>query len=160
MLDKKMLVVINPCAGQKRANRYLTDILGIFSSGGYECTVFVTQKRGDATEFVKRRASMFDAVVCIGGDGTFNEVMMGVISSEANVPIGYIPAGSTNDFANSLKLSKDILQAASRAVSMQAALTDDAFHTLLRSERLRALRTPRLNRRKTRSAILRIYSKE
>ena len=151
MLDKKMLVVINPCAGQKRANRYLTDILGIFSSGGYECTVFVTQKRGDATEFVKRRASMFDAVVCIGGDGTFNEVMMGVISSEANVPIGYIPAGSTNDFANSLKLSKDILQ---------AALTDDAFHTLLRSERLRALRTPRLNRRKTRSAILRIYSKE
>ena len=112
MLDKKMLVVINPCAGQKRANRYLTDILGVFSSGGYECTVFVTQKRGDATEFVKRRASMFDAVVCIGGDGTFNEVMMGVISSEANVPIGYIPAGSTNDFANSLKLSKDILQAA------------------------------------------------
>ena len=151
MLDKKMLVVINPCAGQKRANRYLTDILGVFSSGGYECTVFVTQKRGDGTEFVKRRASMFDAVVCIGGDGTFNEVMMGVISSEANVPIGYIPAGSTNDFANSLKLSKDILQ---------AALTDDAFHTSLRSERLRALRTPRLNRRKTRSAILRIYSKE
>ena len=85
MLDKKMLVVINPCAGQKRANRYLTDILGVFSSGGYECTVFVTQKRGDATEFVKRRASMFDAVVCIGGDGPFNEVMMGVISLEANV---------------------------------------------------------------------------
>ena len=61
-----------------------------------------TEKQGDGTELARSRTKDFDLVVCIGGDGTFNEVIAGVIDSGEDVPIGYIPAGSTNDFANSL----------------------------------------------------------
>ena len=103
---------MNPCAGTKKANKYLTDILVLFSKYGYNNTIYLTEAAGDAKRFAKENAANFDLVVAIGGDGTFNEVVAGVLKSKADVKIGYIPAGSTNDVANSLKLSKNILQAA------------------------------------------------
>ncbi len=103
---------MNPCAGTKKANKYLTDILVLFGKNGYNSTVHLTEDTGDAKNFAKENAKNFDLVVAIGGDGTFNEVVEGVIKSGADVEIGYIPAGSTNDFANSLKLSRNILRAA------------------------------------------------
>lgn len=109
---KKMFFVMNPYAGQRKANRLLADILTIFNRGGYDVTVYMTAGPGDAAEAVCRHAPDADAVVCCGGDGTFNETITGVLRSGRDLPIGYIPAGSTNDFAASLKLSTDILQAA------------------------------------------------
>lgn len=103
---------MNPCAGTKKANKYLTDILVLFGKNGYNSTVYLTEAAGDAKKYAKQNAKNFDLVVAIGGDGTFNEVVAGVLKSGADVEIGYIPAGSTNDFANSLKLSKNILKAA------------------------------------------------
>lgn len=103
---------MNPCAGVKKANRYLTDILVLFGKYGYGSSVYLTETAGDAKEYAKENAKNFDLIVAVGGDGTFNEVVEGVIKSGADVEIGYIPAGSTNDFANSLKLSKNILKAA------------------------------------------------
>ena len=104
---------MNPCAGTKKANKYLTDILVLFGKNGYNNTVYLTEATGDAKKYAKQHAKNFDLIVAIGGDGTFNEVVAGVLKSGADVEIGYIPAGSTNDFANSLKLSKNILKAAS-----------------------------------------------
>jgi len=109
---KKMLFVMNPFAGQRRANRFLVDILSIFNQAGYEVTVHMTAGSGDASEVVARKAPEMDIVVCCGGDGTFNETVNGIMRSGLDVPVGYIPAGSTNDFATSLKLSSNILQAA------------------------------------------------
>lgn len=103
---------MNPCAGIKKANKYLTDILVLFSKNGYNNTVYLTEGVGDAKKFAKQNAKNYDLIVAIGGDGTFNEVASGVLKSGADVEIGYIPAGSTNDFAASLKLSKNILKAA------------------------------------------------
>lgn len=103
---------MNPCSGKKKANHILTDIIGVFNRGGYDVTAYMTAARGDATEVVAARAEEFDTIVCVGGDGTFNEVITGLRAAGSATPVGYIPAGSTNDFANSLKLSKDILQAA------------------------------------------------
>ena len=109
---KRALIILNPCAGTKQANKSFVDIIDIFCRAGYEAVVTTTEKRGDGTEFARSRAKDFDLVVCIGGDGTFNEVFAGVIESGEDVPLGYIPAGSTNDFANSLSLSKNVVQAA------------------------------------------------
>ena len=109
---KRALIILNPCAGTKQANKSFVDIIDIFCRAGYEAVVMTTEKRGDGTEFARSRAKDFDLVVCIGGDGTFNEVIAGVIESGEDVPLGYIPAGSTNDFANSLSLSKNVVQAA------------------------------------------------
>ena len=109
---KRLLLVMNPCSGTKKANPHLTEILQVFSKAGYECTVHLTRCRGDATEVTARLANDVDLVVCIGGDGTFNETVSGVLQAGAQTPVGYIPAGSTNDFASSLKLSKHVTEAA------------------------------------------------
>ena len=112
----KLLLIINPYAGKRRANRQLTEIIEIFNRGGWDVTVYVTQSRGDACKVSADRAKDFQLVVCCGGDGTFNETVNGILASGTNVPIGYIPAGSTNDFANSLGLPSNILECAQRIV--------------------------------------------
>ncbi len=113
---KKLLLIMNPCAGKKRANHLLPEILSIFGRGGYESLVFMTEKRGDGVTLAQQYGPQMDVVVCIGGDGTFNEVISGLCQAQCKTPVGYIPAGSTNDFAASLKLSKNILQAAKDVV--------------------------------------------
>ncbi len=109
---QKMLFVMNPFAGQKKANRFLPEILSVFNGAGYEVTTFMTSGPGNGTEIVQARAKDYDLVVCAGGDGTLNEVVTGLLRCGAQCPIGYIPCGSTNDFAASLKLSTNPLQAA------------------------------------------------
>ena len=110
---KKMLFVMNPTAGQRRAEAYLARSLELFNRAGYEVLVHITAGSGDCKNVVSRHCNEMDLVVCCGGDGTFNETVEGVLAAGSQTPIGYIPAGSTNDFASSLKLSTDILKATS-----------------------------------------------
>ncbi len=109
---KKMLFVMNPYSGTRKAVRYLVELISLFNRAGYDVTTHMTAGSGDATEVVARLAGNMDLVVCSGGDGTLNETICGILRSGADVPIGYIPSGSTNDFASSLKLSMNVLQAA------------------------------------------------
>lgn len=113
---KKMLFIMNPFAGVKRANRHLADILLTFTQAGYEVITHMTLGRGDATVVAREKGKDVDLVVCCGGDGTLNETITGLLSAGADTPIGYIPAGSTNDFASSLKLPTNILKAAQTIV--------------------------------------------
>lgn len=108
---KKMLFIMNPCSGQKRANRFLPEILSTFNEAGYDVLVHMTAGPGDGDKTVRRLGAGMDAVVCCGGDGTFNDVVSGLLHSGLDVPVGYIPAGTTNDFANSLKLPTDVMEA-------------------------------------------------
>lgn len=94
----------------------MTNIIEIFNRGGYDVTAYVTQARLDAQTVVSQRAKDFDLVVCCGGDGTFNETISGLLSSGADTPLGYIPAGSTNDFAGSLGLPRNVLESAKQIV--------------------------------------------
>ena len=121
---KKLLLIINPRAGMRRANRHLTDIIEIFNRAHYDVTAYVTQSQGDAQVVAASRTKDFDLVVCCGGDGTFNETVSGLLVSGSDTPIGYIPAGSTNDFATSLGLPGNILDCARRIVSGSPAPYD------------------------------------
>lgn len=109
---KKLLLVVNPRAGQKKARRYLADIVDVFNRAGYTVVTHMTEGQGDGERAVARHAPDMDIIVCCGGDGTFNETVSGLLKSGMDIPIGYIPAGSTNDFASSLHLSSDVVQAA------------------------------------------------
>ena len=109
---KNLLFVMNPYAGMRKANRYLADILALFNRAGYTVVTHMTAGPGDATDAVARLASAMDLVVCCGGDGTLNETINGLLACGQNIPIGYIPAGSTNDFATSLHLPAEPLKAA------------------------------------------------
>lgn len=110
---KKILFVYNPKAGKGKIKTHLPEILNIFTQAGGSVTVHPTQERYDAMEVVKKREKgIFDCVVCSGGDGTLDEVVTGMVECEEKIPIGYIPAGSTNDFAKSLEIPNNMLEAA------------------------------------------------
>lgn len=113
---KNMLFVMNPYAGMRRANRYLPDIITIFNQAGYLVRIFMTTGPGDCCRIVRENAKDMDLVVCAGGDGTLNETINGLLTQGLDIPIGYIPCGSTNDFANTLKLPTNVLQAARNIV--------------------------------------------
>ena len=113
---KKLFFVMNPCAGMKKANKLLPEMFSVFNRAGCDVIVHITEARGDAEEVVTQRAAEMDLVVCSGGDGTFNETVSGILRSGTDVPIGYIPAGSTNDFAGSLALQSDPVEAAREIV--------------------------------------------
>ena len=135
---KKMLFVMNPNAGVRRANRYLTEILTVFNRADYAVDVYITAGQGDATRVVAQRAKNVDMVVCCGGDGTFNETVTGLLQSGADTPIGYIPSGSTNDFATSLKLPMATVQAAQeivegKPVAYDVGLFGDRYFTYVAS---------------------------
>ena len=116
-LMKKMLVIMNPFAGTRQTNKYLAGIIDIFCKGGFEVRVAMTQKAGDGTKLAEEHAGENDVIVAIGGDGTFNEVVAGVLASGKDVTIGYIPGGTTNDFATSVGLSTSTMDAARSIVS-------------------------------------------
>lgn len=123
---KKMLFIFNPRSGKERLKTKLLDILDLFVKEGYEVTVHVTQSAGDAKKKVEKKGGSVDLLVCSGGDGTLNEVVSGMMawSREKRPQLGYIPAGSTNDFAASLELPKNMLQAAATAVEGRSFAID------------------------------------
>ena len=121
---KKLLFVMNPYAGQKKANRLLPEILDIFNRADFEVIAYMTAGSGDAQRVVEQYAASVDRIVCCGGDGTFNEAAAGLLKSGVSLPLGYIPAGSTNDFASSLKLPLDILAAAKAAAGERLQQVD------------------------------------
>jgi len=112
MSMKHMLFILNPCAGTKKANKVLCDILAVFNRADFDVHTYITAGSRDAIDAVKRLAPGMDLVVCCGGDGTFNETVTGLMEAKLSIPMGYIPAGSTNDFAHSLQLPTDPLAAA------------------------------------------------
>ena len=113
MEKKKMLFIYNPRAGKAKIRSNLLDIIDIFTKAGFEVTAYPTQARGDGfTAVTQRRLGFYDIIVCSGGDGTLDEVVTGMMQCDKRLPIGYVPAGSTNDFANSLQIPKNMIDAA------------------------------------------------
>lgn len=114
---KQLLLILNPVAGVKKAAKYLSEIISVFNRADFDVHVYVTDTQGDASRTVEKWGAGVEQIVCCGGDGTLNEVISGVIRSGLSIPIGYIPAGSTNDFASSLGLSGDVVTAARQIVN-------------------------------------------
>ncbi len=110
---KKLLMIVNPNAGKSQIKGKLTDILDTFVKAGYWPEVFITQKSGDAMEAARLRGANMDRVVCSGGDGTLDETINGLmqLSPEKRPELGYIPAGTTNDFAHSMGIPADMVAA-------------------------------------------------
>ena len=115
-MKKKLLFIYNPKAGKAQIKNKLSEILDLFTTAGYEVTAVPTQKRGDACRVAADRTADYELLVCGGGDGTLDEAVTGMVQSGFLTPIGYIPAGSTNDFGGSLGLPKSMVQAARIAV--------------------------------------------
>lgn len=116
---KQMLLVINPRSGKAQIRNKLLDILDIFAKAGYEIQVYITQKALDARDAVLLYGADKDLIVCSGGDGTLNETITGMMGLPVRPKLGYIPAGSTNDFASSLHIPRQMTEAARAVVEGQ-----------------------------------------
>ena len=111
-MPQNLLFIVNPNSGKGEMRHHAIDCIDRFVRAGYEVTVYTTQKAGDATNIVTRRGSNFDLIVCSGGDGTLNETVAGLMQLYEKPALGYIPSGTTNDFASSLQIPKKPIDAA------------------------------------------------
>ncbi len=105
-----VLMIYNPTSGKNSKRKKPDEIVRVFKNDGYTVTEKTTTCVGDATEIVKENANGHDLIVCCGGDGTFNEVINGVMQINCDIPIMYIPMGTTNDFANTINVTNDVEQ--------------------------------------------------
>lgn len=123
---KKILFVFNPVSGRSQIRNYLVDILDILTRAEYKVVCYPTQGQGDARRVVRERQDDYLYVVCAGGDGTLDEVVSGMMENPDKpfVPIGYIPAGTTNDFASSLHIPTDMIEAAKVVANGRTFLCD------------------------------------
>lgn len=113
---KNLMLIINPAAGRGGYKLNLGDALHLLDQGGYRTTLYFTAARGEATRFARDRAGDYDAVACVGGDGTLSEVISGLMSLRDPPPLGYIPMGTANDVASTLDLPKNDTVGAARRI--------------------------------------------
>lgn len=123
-MPDKLLWIVNPLAGRAEIGQHVLDCVDRFVRAGWDVTVYTTQSAGDARRVARERAAEFGRIVCSGGDGTLGETVAGLMDAGVQVPLGYIPAGTTNDFASSLGLSRSPEQAAQTAAGDRVAALD------------------------------------
>ena len=114
---KKMLFIVNPKAGRTTLKNCLIDVIDVFCKKEYEVRIYLTQGVGDAARVVKEEGENYDVIVCAGGDGTLGNTVTGFMECGLNRPLGYIPCGSTNDYARSLEIPKEAIEAAEQLVT-------------------------------------------
>lgn len=111
-MSRKALFIVNPHSGKGLIRNHLLEIVDLLTKADYEVTVYPTQSQGDAVRAMRERKKRYELVVCSGGDGTLDEIVTGMIQSGFQTTIGYIPSGSTNDFAISLGIPSGMKRAA------------------------------------------------
>ena len=113
-MNNKLMLIVNPAAGKGQSRGCVLDIIQVFSKAGYTTTVYPTNYSGHARVLAREHGSEYPIIVCIGGDGTLSDVFGGLmeIPKEQRPKVGYIPLGTANDVATSLKLHKNPTQAA------------------------------------------------
>ncbi len=125
MLQKRLLLIVNPLSGQAKMNTKLLKVVEIFSSADYSVTVYPTKAKGDATNHCLTLSDNdYDLIVVCGGDGTLNEVITGIMQKGLNIPLGYIPAGTLNEWSSGLKISRNIETAAKDILTGQRIRLD------------------------------------
>lgn len=114
---KKILFVFNPNSGKGLIKNKLYEVIDTFIKGGCEVSTYPTQAPMDGYNRIMEIGEKdYDYIVCSGGDGTLNEVVSAIRQRGVDIPVGYIPAGSTNDFATSVGISKTMSTAAQQII--------------------------------------------
>lgn len=114
-----MLFIMNPKAGRTTLKNSLVDVLEVFCNNDYDVRTYLTKSADDAERVVAEEGAGYDVIVCAGGDGTLGNTVAGFMKSGLRVPLGYIPCGSTNDFARSMEIPMTAVEAAEMVVKAE-----------------------------------------
>ena len=123
-MGKRLLFIYNPYSGKTIISEYVAEIIDECTKAGYDVIAVPTQEKGYATKKVVEYGEIVDHIICSGGDGTLNETINGLMRIEDRPTLGYIPTGSTNDFANSLSIPKTIEDAVDVAINGEEYVID------------------------------------
>ena len=121
---KKMLFIMNPKAGRTTLKNSLVDVLEVFCNNDYDVRTYLTKSADDAERVVAEEGVGYDVIVCAGGDGTLGNTVAGFMKSGLKIPLGYIPCGSTNDFARSMEIPMTAVEAAEMVVGAEPFSVD------------------------------------
>lgn len=119
-----MLFIMNPKAGRTTLKNSLVDVLEVFCNNDYDVRTYLTKSADDAERVVAEEGSGYDVIVCAGGDGTLGNTVAGFMKSGLRVPLGYIPCGSTNDYARSMEIPMTAVEAADMVVKAEPFSVD------------------------------------
>lgn len=122
--NMKMLLIINPVSGKRKGEKYAQMIINKFSQAGFKIKAIFTKIDENACEITKKHGADYDLIVCVGGDGTLKETFGGIDALGKDIPIGYIPMGSTNDFAHSIGIPDDIEDAIQNIIDGEPSYVD------------------------------------
>lgn len=103
---KKIKIIANPSSGREGAVEIINKLLVPFASKGTSILLNFTQEAGDARKFAATDDGE-DCIISMGGDGTVNEVVSGIYDAKRDTPLAIYPAGTVNDFAESMGIPKD-----------------------------------------------------
>ena len=137
-MEQRVLLMVNPMAGRQKIRNELLYVVDTLTKAGYETIIYTTQGKDATRDLLAEKDSQFDRVICCGGDGTFNEILSATMHWDKRPILGYIPAGTTNDFAAGLKLPSDIREAAVNIVrgtphSVDAGLFNTSYFSYVAS---------------------------
>lgn len=133
-MEKKVLLIVNPNSSDGIARNWVFEIIETLSKRYESVTVYLSKCAGDIIRYVSENAKGYDSIVCCGGDGTVHEVLNGIYRCGEKIPLGYIPTGTTNDFAVTHGIPKNIKSAmqiipSAEAHEYDAGLLDDMAFT-------------------------------
>ncbi len=131
---EKIFLIANPCSGTLKLKNNLLDIVRVLSDSGYVVTVYPTKCRGDATRVVRALGDEYTTIICCGGDGTLNEVIAGMMQNENRYRLGYVPAGTLNEWSSGLHISRNMVDAAKdithgKIIPLDIGLFDKKYFT-------------------------------
>ena len=115
-MTRSMMLIINPHSGRGLSKTALGTIVSRLCDAEYIVTVHFSHNRSPE-ELAYEHAGRHDLAVCVGGDGTLSGVITGLLRANVSIPVGYIPAGTANDVATTLALSRDPSIAARKILS-------------------------------------------
>lgn len=121
---KKLLLLANFYSGKGIVKLNIADIIDYYNSKGFEVTVYSSQYSGHIKDIVEKTGSAYDNIVCCGGDGTLNETINGIMTLDKRPLLGYIPCGSTNDFANNIGIPSIVEESYKTAIDGQCFTID------------------------------------
>jgi diacylglycerol kinase (ATP) len=123
-MSKKVLLIVNPKAGKLKSRRHLFSLVKQISLRADVCNMVMTRRPTDATAIVEKNHSKYDIIACLGGDGTLNEVITGIMNVQSDISLGFIPAGTTNDFARSHQMVRNIRKSADDIMTGEVVALD------------------------------------
>lgn len=123
-MKKEILIIANPCAGKGKVKKYMNKICNNLEKQDFELEVVYTSEEANGEEIIKNYIRYIDIVVVCGGDGTLNEVINGIVKCKKKIDVTFIPFGTTNDFARTLKMSKKAFDLSNKLSKYEKIDTD------------------------------------